>query len=703
MAETDTDQIQADQDGQTDLTSPEFSEEGQLDSDVRAINSADQVLQIGRRFQREDKDRDVLRAEVFAAWGGESPYDPKDLEAEGRNWEFNFSTGFMEGVVPRAQAPMLDLGMDEDYLLRLDGELIERKLDIIRRGVVRQVKIWGGWPNFFDLLTQELVLFGFCNAIFPDTYTPWPTFVAQQDGLVHRMAMNNVDNLDMFVWRQKYLMFQLYAKIANRKAAKLAGWNLKNTANAIMGATPSVNRPGSQNQWLDYEKQVRDNGYWMSVMAGAKEIEVFHGFPKEITGKVSHWIALASPSTSSRSVDKKKDDPVQLFKRLDKFPRMNDFLVYFGLEAGDGLWHGSKGIAQRCYNIHAALDRIRMNLLNQAFLSGLIPAKVGAQEQQHKMNLSFAGGFCFMPPDVELQAQKFPVITKEYFQVDRLMVNAANERFGDVVPDTLGVGAPSETATKAQIDQVNRQVINRATILRFIRSYSQMCSIMTRRLCMPGSIDEDAKEFQAWVKERGITEEDLKLISGASAFGQLSDVMGESKIATEVALKETAGSPYVDHRWMQKRRLTALLGPKEADEAMPPSEDQMRMAKERRAQYEEITSIMAGLPIEAMPDDLHEAHLQAGTGWMKGAIEGKIKATIGQITEVGKHMGQHLEMLAKDGTKAPLVQQFKADLAQMGAVLDDLEKKAQEAQGKLIQMNDAAQAAAQPEAVPALA
>lgn len=705
---TDTQLVQSDQQGQTDISAP-IGKGGEFSSTARAIGNADQVLQIGRRFQREDRPRDELRAETFAAWGGESPYDPKELEAEGRSWEFNLSFGFMEGVVPRAQAPLLELGIDEDYLLKLDGELIQNKLDIIRRGTVRQVKAWGGWPNFFDLLTQEVILFGFCNAIFPDTYTPWPTFVAQQDGLVHRMAANNVENLDIFVWRQKYLMFQLYEKIANEQAAKLAGWNITNARAAIMGATPSVNRPGTDNRWLDYEKQVRDNGYYMSVQAGSKEIEVFHGLVREITGSVSHWIACGTPSITPKKTTE-NTDPAQLFKKFDKFKRMGDCLVYFGLEAGDGLWHGSKGIAQRCYNIHAALDRIRCNLLNQAFLSGLIPAKVQSQEAQHKMNLSFGGGFCFFPPDVELSAQKFPTISKEYFQVDSLMVAAANERFGDVVPDARGQYAPEKTATQSQIDQVNKQVINRATVGRFIRSYSQMCSIMVRRLCMPGTIDEDAKEFQAWVKSKGITDQDLAMISGARSFGQLSDVMGESRPATQAALSELSGSPYVDQRWLQKRRMTALLGPKEADEGMPPSEDQNRMAKERRIQYEEITSIMAGQPIEVMPDDLHEAHLEAGTGWMEQAIQGKITATIEQITKVGEHMGPHLEFLSQDGTKRELAEQFKQKLTQMAQILDQIEAKATAAQGKIIKMagqpppGAAPSAPAQPvEEVPALA
>lgn len=678
----------------SDLNNPSFKE-GQLDPEVRAISSADQVLEIYQQLLNEDRTRDALRAEVFAAWSGEAPYDPAELKNQAESWRFNLSFGFLEGLVARAQSPLMDLGYDEDYLIQIEGQLDDSKLDTIREGVVRAAKDWGEWPNFYDNLTQEMILFGFCNSIFPDDDTPWPVFVQQQDGFTHRRSRNVVNKVDVFMWRQRFLIHELYEKIANVEVAAAAGWNVANCQQALMQARPRGFQNKNFNEWLNYEKDLRASAFFQSVRSGAKEIVAVHAFVREFSGKISHWIALDDPITSgSTNTERNSNDetmvsPRLLFKREDRFDKMSDMLQYFALEAGDGTWHGAKGLAQRGYNIHAAIDRVRCDILNQAFLSGLIPAKVANQEQQIEGNIAYQGGFCFLPAEVSLETAKFPGISPEYFQVDQLLQFAAQERVGDLVPSNPNNPGGEETATKAQIDEARRQAIMRSNIKRFVHPLSQCISIITRRLCKPNTTNEDALRFQQFVMSKGITPEDLAAISGARNFGQVEDVLGETLQSTQVAMTEFAGSPYVDQEWLQKRRMVALLGPKAADEAMPEMEDQLRMAKAERDQMLEIEALMAGQPIKALPDDLHEGHLNAGVGWIQQQMSGgpEAKATIAQITSVGNHMGEHLEMLSEDKSKVQKYQEFKQALTQMGQALDQMEQKAQEAQQQLLEQH----------------
>lgn len=674
----------------SDLNSPKFVD-GQLDSQVRAISSADQLLEVYRQFLSEDRTRDALRAEVFAAYSGEAPYDNEELKQQAESWRFNLSFGFLEGLVARAQTPLMDLGFDEDYLIQVEGELDDSKMDAIREGVLRAAKAWGEWPNFYDNLSNEMILFGFDNAIFPDDETPWPVFVQQQDGFTHRRSRNLVNKLDIFCWRQRFLIHELYEKIANPDIAAQAGWNVNNVQQALMLARPRGFQNKNFNEWLNFEKDLRASAFFQSVRAGAKEIVAVHGFVREVTGKISHWIALDDPITSgskndqNRSNDDQNVSPRLLFKREDRFERMSDMLCYFALEAGDGTWHGAKGLAQRGYNIHSAIDRVRCDILNQAFLSGLIPAKVGNQEQQIEGNIAYQGGFCFLPAEVELQTAKFPGVSPEYFQVDQLLQFAAQERVGDLVPSNPNQPGGDETATKAQIDEARRQAIMRSNIKRFVHPLSQCISIMVRRLCKQGTQNEDALRFQQFVTSKGVTPQDLAMVSGARNFGQVEDVLGETLQSTQVAMAEFAGSTYVDQRWLQKRRMVALLGPKSADEAMPEGEDQLRELKAERDQMEEITSLCAGQPVPVAPDDLHSAHLKVGVQWMMKELSQGTGATIQHLTDVGNHMGGHLEALSKDPTKKQEYEQYKQALTQMGHALDDLEKKAQQGQQQQLQ------------------
>ena len=119
----------------------------------------------------------------------------------------------MEGVIGRAVVPYNDLTINIADLTEIKANLDDKKLKTVQVEFGKIMDKWGKWPKFVTRLNQDLVLNGYNTAIFPSDYDPFPVFVSQSDGFVDNGSPNDVNDLEVFVWRKSYMIHELYAKI----------------------------------------------------------------------------------------------------------------------------------------------------------------------------------------------------------------------------------------------------------------------------------------------------------------------------------------------------------------------------------------------------------------------------------------------------------------------------------------------------------
>lgn len=665
--------------GTIDINSPEFSESGK--NEIKSISSASQALQIAVKLANNDRDRDIRRARVLGAFNGESPYSQSDLVNKAQAYRYNVSFGFMEGVIGRAIVPYNDLSINIADLTEIEANLPDEKKVIVHGEFAKIMDKWGKWPKFISRLNQDLVLNGYNTAIFPSDYDPFPIFVQQKNGFVDEAVPNDVNDLEVFVWRKSYMLHELYLKISEPDIAEKAGWNVDNVRYALETAMPEdPTRTGTtmSGQWTAIESAIRGASLFNS-MVGAKMVNTFHVFAAELDGKVSHWICLDNGNYDTSDVS--RFGGPELFKKEERFDSMRDFLVYFDLETGDGTWHGSKGVGQRVYNTHAANDKMINSAMDTTFTAGLVMMQPGDQLQQEAMQLTVVGPFAVIPNGIVIQPEQLPNVAPTFFQMQALLAGTSEQRVGDIVPTNQALisNQAQQTATEAKIRAGRQALISKGNLKRYVDPLSQVISIIVRRLLKKESPNPYAKEFQGELKRKGLTDDDLKEIRGARNTGKIEDILGDTATNTQIIFAEFRGDPEVDQYDLKHRRIASVLDADAADELLISDKDQTKQIESARQQEIEITTIVSGLNVPVSPRDNHEIHLQTVLQWVGGKVQQAAQqfdpSVVPILKMVVQHGAEHLNFLKNDKTKKNIVKDLEDRLKMSVDAIKDLEKQ----------------------------
>lgn len=686
---------------ESEINNPEFSESGK--NEVKAIANAGQALQIASKLDENDRERDIRRARVLSAFNGAAPYSESALVAKAQGYRYNVSFGTMEGVIGRAIVPYNELTVNIADLTEIQANLPDSKLRVIQQEFGNIMSKWGKWPKFVSRLNQDLVLNGYNTAIFPSDYDPFPIFVPQKEGLVDEASPNDVSDLELFVWKKSYYLHELYSKIEDADIAKKAGWNVDNARQALMNASPDNvwnKNPTGSGDWTAVESAIRGGSLFSSIV-GAKMVNTYHVFAAELDGSVTHWIVLSNEFKGGGEKTFKEDDEdgPELFKKEERFESMRDFLVYFDVETGDGTWHGSRGVGQRTFNAHKAIDKLRCSLLDQAFVSGLTILQPTDQTSQEELTLTVVGPFAVIPQGIGIQESVLPAISNTTFQADALLSATLEQRIGDVVPQTQSLAGVPKTATEARISAGRQELITKGNLKRYIDPISQVMSIIVRRLLKSNSPNPYAKEFQKELKRKGVTDDDLKEIRGARNTGKIEDILGNTAANTQIMFAEFRGDPDVDQIKLKERRISSVLDADAADELLITDEDQTKVIEAKRQQELELTSILSGLVIPVSPRDKHEVHLAVVLEWLGTTIQRQAQGlnpeVIPLLKAVAAHGGEHLNFLDRDKTKKAAFKDAKERIELTVDTIKDLEKQAM--QMAKAQVDAAAKIAATPE------
>lgn len=694
-------------DAQSDINSPEFTEKedgnlGAIKNEPKAIANSRQALQIAQKLSYNDIERDIRRARVLSAFNGTAPYCESDLVAQAQGYRYNVSFGLMEGSISRAVVPYNELTINISDLTEIKANLDDKKLKTIQVEFGKIMDKWGKWPKFVTRLNQDLVLNGYNNAIFPSDYDPFPTFVSQKHGFVDEGAPNEVQDLEVYVWRKSYMIHELYSKISDESIAEKAGWNVENVKDALTKATPESiwnKNLTTSGQWTAVQQAIREGSLFVSVV-GAKMIDTYHVFAAEVDGKVTHYIVLDNNISMNDSSFMDREDGPELFKKEKRFNSFQDFLVYFDMETGDGTWHGSKGVGQRVFNTHKANDKMMNSALDTSFTAGLTLIQPGDQVQQEELTLSVVGPFAVIPNGVQINPQALPNLAGTFFQMQALLSNTLETRVGDVVPQgqsTLTQG--QETATAAKLKAGRQELITRGNLKRYIDPISQVMSIIVRRLLKENSPNAYAKEFQRELKRKGISEDDIKEIRGARNTGKIEDILGNTAQATQVIFGEFRNDPDIDQEKLKFKRIASVLDADAADDLLIKDTDQTKEIEAARQQELELTTILTGKPVPVSPRDFHEVHIQ----FLLQDIGTKIQAQATNFNpneipilklEV-QHAAEHLKFLEGDKAKKQITSKFSEALKQANDGINTLEK--QKIQLAKAQIDQAAKIAKTPE------
>lgn len=641
------------------INNPDLSES--LKPKSRAIRNGEEASELIKNLVQQNRERNLHNARIMAKYNSEKPHCQETLESNGLGWKANFSTKPLTILIDKV-APRFRTALDTaKYLTNSefpdDHPGASRKTTAFRREVTRVIRGRRAWKTFISSLAQENALFGYAAVAWLDEFTWFPKFFRQDEFFIPVGTKQDVESAQVVVLKEDFLLHELFDKIKDAEEARVAGWDLENTVQAINTAIPQ-NR---QSQYQDWERihqdLIREVSVCSSYGHGAKVVTVYHLLVTEIDGSVSHFMV-------------EDTDWKTLFSRDDQFKVMSEAVAFFSFQHGNGTMHGSKGIGREIYTIAGILDRARNDIVDRLSLAGKMIIQ-GDPRHLKRFRMSLVGNAILIGDAYNISQNRIDGNVEPFLALDNYLSSLLDQIAGAASPKQL----EGERVTAAQVNLVaSREEEQRDVIMtRFLSQFADLMQTLQKRMVNPDTIEADAKEMQTRLL-RIMDREELTLIAESAVASTVTDYSDLERQQIALIAAENAGNPLLNQVELKRRQLTAQIDEEFAEAVMMPENDPTQTAEQQRLQQLELVLLLQGQPVPVSPRDDAKIHLSV----LRPALEqagqevAQNPGTLPILESLVSHGNQHLALAMELGVdksefaeEIQLLEQLTAGIAQI--------------------------------------
>jgi len=682
------------------LNTTQVSESGKVTQ--RAILNGEQAWRVYSEIEKANQERNQTDAVIWNKYNDGQPFDPKALADTGQANRYNFPTGFMSSIIDRVTPVPVSIIDSARYLTSASLSNINKETGVVdptkgehtgilREKVTKAIRRWPDWKTFCTGMCQELVLIGRCFALFLDPYTPWPKFFKTDQAFLPNGTGEHSRSVQFLVAKQDLLVHELVNFIKNKQAAEDAGWDISAAVMAINEAMPRKPETDDSSGQRSYEDCIREGNLGASY-AGASVIPIAHVFAVEATdtakdNPVTHYILYRN-----------KEHQV-LFNKNDRFDKVEDAITLFTLEPGNGKFYGSKGLGRKLINKHLAIERARNRMFDQLEMSGLAILKTDASRAPN-VQFKVRHPFILVTADADFAEQEINANVKAYLDADAKMMDLAQQRVGQYLPNQLtnNEGMRDKTAKEVTVDYQREAEAKVAFLSRFWGQFADLVSAMQRKLLDPETTDKCAKELQAELRLSGVTKEEMEEFANAPAAEVIQDLTQIQNQQILMVAAKYGNDPDINKRELKIREISAMSSPAIAEALMlPPRDVTANVIESARAQMQETEDMNMGAPgLPVSPRDDHKTHLDVVIPDLLQAVANASQVgidppSLGKLAAGLTHAQAHLQMWTQAGADKSTIKPYVAGLKQVDDILKKLSIKA--AQGMAQQQDQQAQAA----------
>jgi len=576
----------------------------------RAVTNPEQLKAIATRLEQENTERAMKNARISSRYNAEQPYDQSSLVAQGLAWKANFSTRPLAGIIDRLAPRYVKAAQAPRYVTNasLPASIKEhrRKSEVFRRELTSLLRSHPKWKSLLTEVAQENALFGYTLACIPDDVSWMPRHFRQDEFFVPVGTGQLACEAQLIVMRENCLISEVFQRIDDREAAEAAGWDVEAVVKAINSAKPEAVTDDIQHAYRGYEDLKRDGGMYLGISGGKTVVRLYHILVAEITGRVSHYILAG-------------DQRDLIFKRTDRFERMDDACTFFTFQQGNGRLHGSLGVGRIAYNMASALDRARCEVVDRFQLSGKLLLSTEAKDQT-RFKMTVMGQAAIIGDNFKIQSQKLESGVDDYVKIDQILSGLLNEAAGNVTPDSANIKGERVTAAAVNLVAGREEELRDIRLERFLDAFLNLVAMIQRRLKDPvvAKLCPRARRFRdRCLKEMTESEfEELCESSPAETIDDLTDAERQRKV---LALNELAGDPFADQVKVRRMKFSLLLGEDDTNELIPDQNDPNITAAAQRQQTLELLALRQGMQVPVLPTDRHDIHFQLCMADAEGA------------------------------------------------------------------------------------
>jgi hypothetical protein len=643
----------------------------------RSILDGKQAWKIAEEAEQQNVLRNETDALIWNKYGEGQPFDPVALASSGQGNRYNFPTGFMSSIIDKVTptpCKIIDSARfltsaslnAHDYKTGQIDPAKVRKSEMMREKITKTIRQWPEWKTFYTGLSQEMVVIGRSFAIRLDPFSPWPKFFRTDQAFLPNGTGEHARNIQVLTVKQDLLVHELVNFIKDKQAATDAGWDIQKCVDAINEALPKqLNEDGSHNARA-YDDAIRE-GNLGSSYAGATIVPVTHVFAIEAndtpgeTNKVTQYILY-----------RKKEHDV-LFKKEDRYERIEDVAALFTLEPGNGKFYGSKGLGRKLINKHLAIERMRNRLYDQLEMAGLVILKTDPARAP-SVQFKVRHPFILTSTDAVFEEQVIEANVKAFLDADAKMLDWTQQSVGQYLPSSVtnDMGERNKTAREVSVDFQREAEAKVAFLSRFWGQFADLVSMLQRGLLDPETTDKAAKELQACLLEAGVTREEMKEFANAPAAEVIQDLTQIQNQQIMMVAAKYGNDPRINSRELLIRDIGAMTSPSIAEALVLPEQNmEANVIEAVRAQMMETEAILSptnnkGIPVSGR--DNHEAHLRVLIPDLMQAITGALQVGGAHPQALGKmaagltHAQGHLQMWTQAGGDQKVIKQVAQQL-----------------------------------------
>lgn len=655
------------------ILSPKISSSGKPQQ--RSIRDAQMARDVIKTVIMAGRNRSIVNSRILAKYNAERPYDAYKLEAEGLGWRSNFTTkplpSMIEKVAPRFVSVLDGLKYFTNASLSRKWENSSEKSEKFRELITKTIRSRKGFRTLIEDIAFDNALFGHTIVAWLDEFNWFPKHFKQDESFVADGTKSDTRWAQIVVLKEVYLPHELFGQISpDPEAAKTAGWDLKETREAINRASPiqirdRLNVGGTLETW--YQNALRELTIGASYMAGSSVIVVYSLLAREVTGKVSHY-RLAGPEMSA------------IFQRDDRFASMEDCLTFFTFQKGNGTLHGSKGVGRDIYELAGMIDRTRNEVVDRLIMSGKTLVQ-GDVKRIHTFKMSVIGSTVIVPTGWTVLEQKMDGNVDGFLKLDVYFKQIVNELIGSTSTPQPGAGgedmrSPAAWNLLAAREEEGRDV----RITRFLAQATDLFQTMQKRICDPDTSEDDAKATQKELLTL-MSREEIDELADQPVAETVRDLTPLQRQLMVSVAQEKRGNPLYNQRQLEVEDLTARLNADFADRVLLPDADPTERAEQDRQQQLELTLLSHGQPVPVSPRDNHVLHLQV---LMPAAQQVAGQMAAGQfdtsvLETIISHINEHYSQAMQQGIKSDLLTEVSQFINKAGTELAKLKQVDQQA------------------------
>lgn len=668
---------------------------------------------ITRAIQYDQTQRDWKRARLKGLVDGNPPYTQANLVAAGRANECNVNWRIAKYFLTLAQGMVYDVfSQAESYpTVKLDpwavAEAVGDQVGYLPKDA--DVEAWSNVVTeefdrlqrrdpSFDCTNQQSqgqsVLFGVGPLGFDDDLDWRPWSYEAKCLFVPDMAKSDQKFWEWAAIVVDYTPDKLYERIANPEAAQMRGWNIGATRRSIMYAHP-LTRTGVMYQNWSYHQDMLKNGSFyyadQSKMIRAAHF-YFREFPKdgEESGRITEAIIDLDGLSPSAAGNLE-----YLFLAPRRYSSWREIVhpMYWQYDV-NGYHYSVTGLGMEMYSALEYENRLLCRLADDAFAPKLFFKPTTASDRE-RMSIAQMGRYAILPAALDMVQQHVQPMLQEGIAMSREIQGLVSSNLSQFRSQALqrGGGNPA-TATEVNYQASEQAKMGATQLARIYEQYDWLYAEKYRRATNPKLTSAvrggaEALDFIKRCERRGVPKGALGAtdsVRATRAVGQGSAFLRQQ--ALEFLLGIVGMLPESGRQNLVRDVIAARTGQSHADRYAPkgPNTDPSILAQQSDA-MQQVASMKSGVPPVQVPTQnpmvYAETFLQAANGAAQGIQQGGDPHEPLSFLQLAIPATQaHLQRLAQDKTRQPVVKQMESQLSQIAQFADKVGQEMQKQQAQ---------------------